>query len=428
MTRTTITRMGLAALAITLLPLGAWALTEDTGWNVAADGDNNDDVALATATDQDGYTYVVGYINDNDGRDAVIRKYEPDGNEITIGWPQTFASGNGDDEFRGVAIGEDGKSVYTVGYGMDLVLDAPYPNGPSAKDWLVRKYESNGSIEWTKTYAALPSGWPFTLDDIANDVAYDLATDDIVVVGEWDGLGALTATDWRVLRLNGGDGSTVWSTSWSNTITPDIHDKAFGVAIDAARDAVYVVGEGADQLDDSPHSYQDATINRFEFSTGSLEWSRFWGKYEHDGAYDVAVDTSTGNLFVVGHMTETGSNIDGQIRSYEPDGDAITTGWPVVVDLTDSDKLYDVAFDDAGDRVLVVGEVVDGVSGASGRDMLVIELEDDSSLLDAEAFDGGESAALGVCMADDDAIVVGEGTELVSGTSDQDWWIKRFDP
>ena len=143
------------------LPSGSWPIfpydhrgSEDKAVSVAVDGDS---------------IYVAGYVTNVMGdKDWLIKKYRSDGLEYGIqimmgacNWPQTFDGGD-HDEALSVAVDSETNDVYVGGYGIDL-------DGGSGKDWLIKKFNSNGDDLWGNIiYYDSGAG-----DDIAYSVAID---------------------------------------------------------------------------------------------------------------------------------------------------------------------------------------------------------------------------------------------------------------
>src|SRR5206468_3930175 len=113
------------------------------------------------AVDGSGNAYVTGYENRSDlgqNYNTWIRKYDTNGSVL---WTQTYNSpNNDDDESFGIAVDGSG-NAYVTGYENRSDL------GQSYNTW-VRKYDTNGSVLWTKTYNS-----PNNDDDAGFGIAVD---------------------------------------------------------------------------------------------------------------------------------------------------------------------------------------------------------------------------------------------------------------
>ena len=180
-------------------------VTSDIGWAVAVAGD--DDVLVG------GSTYTL-----DDGRDAWVRRYTPDG---ATDWTQTFdGAAHDDDEVRGIAVDPSGN-----------VLVAGYTTTATAqRDVWVRKYSSAGAMQWTRTAAGAGNQ-----DDEAHGIAADGDGNVLVVGYVWAGAGQRDV--W--VRKYDPDGNELWTSTYD--APQHGSDTAHGVAVDGA-DAIVVAG------------------------------------------------------------------------------------------------------------------------------------------------------------------------------------------
>ncbi|MEM6996488.1 MAG: DUF4215 domain-containing protein [Myxococcota bacterium] len=142
--------------------------------------------------------------------------------------------------------------------------------------------------------------------------------------------------------------------AWTATFDGDAHgeDRGFGLAVDAAADAIYVAGlsAGAD-------TERDIMIQRWRLATGELQWTRVidGGALAEDIGEHVAVD-SAGNVVVVGMLTTEATGPDAWVAKYNPQGDQL---WVETFDRSGlADKAAGVAIGD-GDRIIAVGHSED---------------------------------------------------------------------
>jgi uncharacterized delta-60 repeat protein len=307
----------------------------------AADNDYGHDIAADSA----GNAYVVGTISVSDfNNDMWTRKYDSFTSEE---WTQTFGDISlGSDQGNGIAVDGDG-NVISVG-----IVDF----GSGDFDILIRKYNSEGVIQWMRSEDSGDNNY-----DSAQDVAVD-ANGNIYVVGTTQSTGsesdawirkldASGTTQWTRV-FNGADdmsdratgvtvdtdgfvyvtGSTyvngqhgnIWIIKYNNegieewTVTVDgpEHQNDFGEAI-AADDQgnVYVTGSL-----ESLTTYEDIWVGMFD-SQGNELWTHTVADVDEGGdrGKDIALDAN-GNIYVIGYVYTNAENRNIWIRKYDPDG------------------------------------------------------------------------------------------------------------
>ena len=116
-------------------------------------GSSGSDTALGVALDPGGNVYVAGRTNgelpgqtSTGPRDAFVRKYGPDGDEL---WTRQFGT-SGDDDVREIAVDAEG-NVYVGGQTSGIL---PGQTSAGDTDAFVRKYDSNGDEQWTRQFGS----------------------------------------------------------------------------------------------------------------------------------------------------------------------------------------------------------------------------------------------------------------------------------
>jgi uncharacterized protein (TIGR03437 family) len=232
-------------------------------------GTSNFDEALGAAVDATGF-YVAGRTSgalpgQTSGSlgqdDAFVRKYGPSGNEV---WTRQFGTSSGDRAY-GVAV--DASGVYVAGStGGPLVSEA------AGTDGFVRKYDSNGTVVWTRQIASAGTG---------NDTAYGVSvgTSGVYVSGDTTGIftgqskiGGLFDAWARKFDLNGNE-------QWTRQFGTIYDDYGYGISV--AQRWVYVAVYG---------SSWELVLKRFDLNggdTGGIELSA-----DRNFGYAVATDAS----------------------------------------------------------------------------------------------------------------------------------------
>ncbi len=183
-------------------------------WTFDKNYSPNLESANAIAIDQQNNIYVGGYDNTGGGYEWRLIKFDTSGNIL---WEYTKDISSGNDEINGLAVDQEGY-IYAVGY----------DNSPGNKEWVVRKFDPQGSEVWTITQN------PSSGEDEAFSVAVD-SEGNVYVVGS-DSIGG--TKEWRIIKLSK-EGNLIWN--W--TYTPDSSKpcEAYDIAIDQ-KNYLHVVG------------------------------------------------------------------------------------------------------------------------------------------------------------------------------------------
>ena len=190
----------------------------DTATCVAVDS-NNDVIVTGTA-----YLFIPGGAENSD--DLYTTKYSSaTGAPITgQSWPRSYGTADYADNAVQVVAGPNSSSV-VIGHGMNG------PAGTGNNDIYIIKYNADGSPAWPQPYI-YNSG----REDYPTAVAFDGAGD-IFFTGYTKN--ASGNTDWFTAKLNGGNGTLVWSDQFDGA--GHGNDVAASIAVDGAGNA-YVTG------------------------------------------------------------------------------------------------------------------------------------------------------------------------------------------
>lgn len=177
--------------------------TVDSAWGVSA---------MADAV------YVVGYTgtdsNVGESADALVRKYDLNGNEL---WTRQFGTSRND---RAWSVSTTAEGVYIVGETFDAL---PGQTSMGCYDAYVRKYDFNGNELWTRQFGT-------TGCDFARGVS--VTADGVYLVGSF---GAAFLIDLAFVRKYDLNGNALW-TRRVGSISTRVSD------VSANGDFVYVVG------------------------------------------------------------------------------------------------------------------------------------------------------------------------------------------
>jgi len=283
---------GLAVLAVFWAPPAASAATPPAlEWTrqFGADISATDDVASAVDADADGNVYVGGHTTGTlpgqadgggDDVDAYVRKYDSSGTEL---WTHQFGTSLSD-QVRGVSADADG-NVYVAG-STENALPGQVIAG--FHDAFVRKYDSNGTVLWTRQFGSLAI-------DVATGVSVDGS--DVYVAGKASGVLPGQVSAGLFVRKYNSEGTEIWTRLFGILSRQQLS----GVAADAS--GVYVVGEtGSVGAVGVSLGGQDAFVRKYD-NDGNVLWTRQFGTGGHDQAFSVAADGS--DVYVAGLTTGT---------------------------------------------------------------------------------------------------------------------------
>lgn len=198
---------------------------------------NGNDWANAMAVDAGGDVIVAGHEDRFDIRQGfnwLVRKYSKDGELV---WSKTYNSpADRWDGAYGVAI-DSRRNVLVAGREFRPDLGQSF-------NWLVQKYDSSGKLLWGRRYDGDGNGW-----DGANAVAVD-GKDNVIVVGREDQFNRSESFNWLVRKYDR-DGNLLWSRSYNSP--GNGWDGATAVATDARGNVLVAgredrsdLGQGAD--------------------------------------------------------------------------------------------------------------------------------------------------------------------------------------
>ena len=166
-------------------------------WERTYDGPSAaNDYAYDVAVDSSGNVIAVGsqYVS-SQGHCWLVRKYDGLGNLI---WSRTFTNtGTSQSAAQGVAVFPGG----------DIVVAGYVTVGSEGRNWLVEKYDSGGALLWSRTHNG-----PANYVDIATDVAVGGNGDAVVAGLEMDPVFIPEISRGRcLLRKYDGNGDLLWS-------------------------------------------------------------------------------------------------------------------------------------------------------------------------------------------------------------------------
>jgi hypothetical protein len=207
-----------------------------------------------------------------------------------------------DDRPKGIAV-DLADNVYITGYFRNTV---DFGGGPlvASSNGFVAKYTSTGGHVWSKRIATggLDEGTAIGVDGQGNPIV----AASIYQTSDFGG-GAFTTrggSDVVLVKYSSSTGAHVWSRQMGGTSD----EVAPGVAVDATTGQVWVTGYFGGTADFGGGPVTSAGMSDIfaakYSSTGSHVWSRSWGSTGDDKAWGIAVDRA-GNMVMTGMFTNT---------------------------------------------------------------------------------------------------------------------------
>lgn len=313
------------------------------------------DWAYAVHVGPSGYVYVAGItegalsgVSAGD-EDAYVRKYDSTGTEV---WTRQFGTTKTDQAY---AVSADASgNVYVAGW----TYGGLSGNNVGYADAYVRKYDSAGTVQWTRQFG---SGG----NDAASAIAVD-ASGNVYVAGHAQGglpqpnVGSLDA----YVRKYDSAGTEQWTRQVGSVEL----DSGEAVSVDASG-SVYLTGYTEGALSAANAGNEDVFVCKYD-SAGTEQWTRQFGSAAKDLGVAVSADAN-GNAYVAG-WTEgalSGKNAgddDAYIRKYDSGG---TEQWTHQFGTAGSDYARALSVDATG-SVYVVGATEGALSGTTvdGRD------------------------------------------------------------
>lgn len=340
--------------------------------------------------------------------------------QVGIEWIRQFGSPTPSEDAVSVAVDTDG-SVYVGGFtsgelpGQTRAGDA----NDSDFDSFVRKYDSDGSITWTRQFGT---------DSFDQVFGLSINGPAIYVVGITEGaFGTSTnAGDFDLfVRRYDGSGSEVWTTQIGSSGADEV------LMIGSDSTGVYLVGITSGALPGQTNSGNgDAFIVKVDAS-GSIAWIRQFGTSDFDSAGGVLIDGS--NVYVGGLTNgsfpgETNSGgTDIFVRQFDTSG---VEGWTVQFGTPSGEELFGAAADATG--IYVTGFTTGDMSGtnAGGADVFIRKYDTSGSIVWTRQF--GTSAfdqPFAITANDTGVYVTGVTIGLLgdANSGGEDVFVRKYD-
>lgn len=261
-------------------------------WNKFVDGPftNGSDSARGITSDNKGNIYVAG---DSDGvngnTQVLIIKYNKYGDIV---WKKRYSSSK--------KLGETVKKIYLKGSYLYIV--GTIYRASSENDYLILKYNLNGTLIWAKTYDNMKD----------QDWAFDVVVDDngnVYVTGGSEGFDG--SYDFATIKLNK-YGVSQWVSRYPGINAKD--DSAIGIVRDSNNN-IYVAGTSS-----QGPNLNDYTLIKYN-SSGQEKWVQLYNG--SDGGNDLVTDiaiSKDNSIYITGISEGLGTNSDYATIKYDVNG------------------------------------------------------------------------------------------------------------
>lgn len=189
-------------------------------------------------------------------------------------------------------------------------------------------------------------------------------------------------TDIVILKYTS-SGTRVW-TRMAGSANIDI---GWAVAVDPNSGSVHVTGQAAGSVNGQPYvSSADIILLKYD-SNGNVLWTRMAGTIGLDQGLALAWDTGSGFLYLAGRIA---GSLNGEsavlgtdiiLLKYANDGSTI---WTRIAGSVSTEKAYGVAVDSSTGSVYVTGYTTGFLNGETftgGSDIFLLKYADDGNLL-----------------------------------------------
>jgi len=230
----------------------------------------------------DGKIIIGGYISDSDSSSFIALKYEQN---LDFVWAARWGQG----------VANQNVIDMTIDNNSNIILA-----GTSNLDYALLKINTDGSINWGKTYAS-PDGWDYGRAVVADN------SGNIYITGETGTLGYPISQKITTIKYNAG-GDQQWVRRYHGGNQPDGYS-GYNIAIDADA-SVYVIGQ----------TYGTSNIVTIKYNTaGSFQWSKTYNGPSNsvDNSISVGVDQN-GNTYSAGNSYDNTSFYDIVLIKYAP--------------------------------------------------------------------------------------------------------------
>ena len=299
-------------------------------------------------------------------------------------------------------------------------------------DALLTKYSSDGTKLWTRQFGRPGNTVSYDGIDNVGDVAADSDSNAYVVVdiqGSLDNQRHAGGRDAYVVKY-APDGTKLWTRQFGTSQ----HEYGNSVALDPSSGDIYVSGyTQVGQFEgETKYGAYDGFLARYR-PDGTRVWIRQFGTANYDYGFKVGVDT-VGNTYLAGRLeggTTTAGSTDIQVFKFTPNGTQI---WRRQFGSSGSESVGDIAVDSSGNAYVGgdAGAALQGNTSSGGQDAFLARYSPDGTQVWVRQFGTTDTDSIyGVAMSSGGAPYV-SGTTYgvldISSAGSNDAFVRRYSP
>ena len=343
-------------------------------------GGNKEDTITSTALDQNGNIIAAGYTNSfgYGTTNVLLQKYDSLGNLL---WSTTWG-GSASDAASSIATDKN-NNIYLVG--------STSSYGSGWYDVLILKFNSNGSLVWSKTWggSSYDAGYGITIDSQGN----------LLISAESYSFGSSAI----LLKLDS-DGNYIWGKSWKSSVS---YDAAYSITQDLSGNII-LSGISWD-YSQSPN-VNKILIVKYD-SSGNFLWCRNWGSSgldETSGSSAIKADKEA-NIYIAGRTKFGNGSMDALLLKLDANGNLI---WSRNWGGKDYDINMGIDFDNNGD-LYTTGYTKSFNNGQSN--LLLLKYDSSGNLLSSNIWNDNNDSQGNTILINQSKIIIGGQSYNVSG-------------
>jgi hypothetical protein len=308
--------------------------------------------------------------------------FESEGPEIE--WSRTFDGGGSD----------WGYSVQQTSDGGYIIAGITYSYGDGYGDVYLIKTDSNGNLQWSRTFGGSKIDW--------GESVYQTADGGYIVVGEANSFG-VNGSDVYLIKTDP-DGNLLWN----RTFGGENYD--WGESVQQTADGGYIIVGVTNSFGAGSSGVYLIKTD----SNGNMQWSKTFGGTRHDRGESIQ-QTSDGGYIIAGYTDSFGSGgYDVYLIKTDSSGNI---QWNRTLGGGGDDKGYSVQQTSDG------GYIIAGYTNSSGsgkRDVYLIKTDSNGNMQWSRTFGGsGDDTGWSVYQTSDGGyIIVGVTNSFGAGRND----------
>jgi len=296
-------------------------------------GSGSSDTAYAISVGTSKNVYVAGTTSgvfsgeeSTGGDDAFVSKFNAGG---SLQWTDQFGTAGSDIAYR-VSVDASG-NVYVVGTTSGVFSDQSVVDDGLCLDAFVRKYNSDGTVAWTRQFGTMGDDGAYGVSADATGVyvagyTYGTLSHDQYSDDE-DGDTTYHYDDAFVRKYNS-DGTVAWTHQFGTGVSDGAY--AIAASVEDGQTYLYVAGYTSGTLILSSYGSLDAFVSKFS-ADGSMQWTDQFGTNRTDSPNAIAtsVEGSITYIYVagrtLGNLGGTANGADVFVRKYDSTSSVVWT-------------------------------------------------------------------------------------------------------